>query len=73
MTAYYDTRFGSSAHLPETPKSCDELLPLVMHMVDFTVHDEKVILTRKLLLTEQFRDERVKELASVRLAGISSS
>ena len=35
-----------------------------MHMVDFTIHDEKVILTRKLLLTEQFHDDRVKSLAT---------
>ena len=33
-------------------------------MVNFTVHDEKIILTRKLLLTEQFHDDRVKKLAT---------
>jgi len=33
-------------------------------MIDFTVHDERVILTRKLLLTEQFRDERVCKMAT---------
>lgn len=64
MEAYYGERFGSPEHLPEIPNSCDELLSLVMNMVNFTVHDEKIILTRKLLLTEQFHDDRVKELAT---------
>ena len=64
MEDYYNERFGSPEHLPKTPTSCEELLFLVMHMVDFTIHDEKVILTRKLLLTEQFHDDRVKRLAT---------
>ena len=33
-------------------------------MVDFTVHDEKVVMTRKLVTIEQFRDERVRSLAT---------
>ena len=64
MEAYYNERFGSPEHLPQIPESCDELLSLVMHMVDFTIHDKKIILTRKLLLTEQFHDDRVKSLAT---------
>lgn len=64
MEAYYSERFGSPEHLPQIPISCEELLPLVMHMVDFTIHDEKVILTRKLLLTEQFHDDRIRRLAT---------
>lgn len=64
MEAYYSERFGSATHMPESPKTCDELFQLTMQMVDFTIHDEKIILTRKLLLTEQFHDERVKKLAT---------
>ena len=64
MEAYYNERFGSPEHLPKTPTSCEELFILAMHMVDFTIHDEKVILTRKLLLTEQFHDDRIKRLAT---------
>ena len=64
MEAYYSERFGSPEHLPQIPLSCEELFSLVMHMVDFTIHDEKVILTRKLLLTEQFHDDRIKRLAT---------
>ncbi|MDO5436097.1 MAG: TetR/AcrR family transcriptional regulator [Clostridia bacterium] len=64
MEAYYRECFGSPDHLPEIPGSCDALFSLTMHMVDFTIHDEKIILTRKLLLTGQFHDERVKSLAT---------
>ena len=64
MEAYYAARFGSPEHLPEIPKTADEFYSLVMQMVGFTIHDEKIILTRKLLLTEQFHDARVKKLAT---------
>ncbi|MBR6538127.1 MAG: TetR/AcrR family transcriptional regulator [Lachnospiraceae bacterium] len=64
MEVYYGDRFGSAENMPKTPKSCDELFHLTMNMIDFTVHDERIILTRKLLLTEQFHDERVCRLAT---------
>ena len=64
LEAYYAEHFGSPEHLPEIPNNADEFYSLVMQMLDFTVHDEKIILTRKLLLTEQFHDDRVKNLAT---------
>ena len=64
MEAYYGERFGSAEHMPEVPKSGEELLALSMKRIAFTVQDERVILTRKLLLTEQFHDERVCKLAT---------
>ena len=64
LEAYYTAHFGSPEHLPETPKTIEEFYSLTMNMVDFTIHDEKIILTRKLLLTEQFHDDRVKSLAT---------
>ena len=64
MEAYYTARFGSVERLPEIPESMEAFFSLVMHMVNFTIHDEKIILTRKLLLTEQFHDDRVKKLAA---------
>ena len=33
-------------------------------MVNITVHDEKIIMTRKVLTLEQFRDVRARELAT---------
>ena len=65
MEGYYTSQFGSPDQLPPVPASCDELLALTMRMLDFTMHDERVILTRKLLLAEQFRDERARQLATL--------
>ncbi len=64
MIAYYSRRFGSSEHLPPVPDTLDELFAMTMRMVDFTVHDEKIVMTRKVLAIEQFRDERARALAS---------
>ena len=64
MGEYYDERFGSENNLPKVPESCDELIDLTMHMVDFTIHDSRVIRIRKILLMEQFRDEQARNLAT---------
>ena len=64
MAAYYDARFGSPEHLPPVPDSLDGLLAMTMHMVEFTVRDERIVKTRKLLTIEQFRDDRARALAT---------
>ena len=64
MIAYYGEHFGSSEHLPPVPDSLEELTRLTMQMVNITVHDEKIIMTRKVLTLEQFRDTRARELAT---------
>ena len=64
LIAYYETRFGSMEHLPPVPDSLEELITMTMRMVSFTVHDETVVKTRKMLTIEQFRDERARELAT---------
>ena len=65
MEAYYVSRFGSPERLPPVPKSCGELFTMTMRMLEFTMHDKRVILTRKLLLTEQFRDDRARQFAAL--------
>ena len=64
MIAYYDAHFGSTEHLPPVPDSLEGLVAMTKKMVDFTIHDENVIKTRKLLTIEQFRDERARALAT---------
>ena len=64
LVAYYEARFGSPEHLPPVPDSLEELVTMTMHMVSFTIRDEKVVKSRKLLSIEQFRDERARELAT---------
>ncbi len=64
MIAYYGDRFGSPEHLPPVPDSLEALTRLTMRMVNVTVHDEKIVMTRKALTLEQFRDPRARELAT---------
>ena len=64
MISYYAERFGSPEHLPPVPDSLDGLVTMTMRMVNITIHDEKIIMTRKLLSIEQFRDERARDLAT---------
>lgn len=64
MQEHYKAHFGSIEHLPPVPNSCGELASLAMGMVNFTIHDERIILTRKMLLMEQFRDPRARDLAT---------
>ena len=64
MIAYYGARFGSPEHLPPVPDSLEGLVDMTMRMVNFTVHDERIIMTRKVLTLEQYRDVRARELAT---------
>lgn len=64
MIAYYGARFGSPEHLPPVPDSPEGLVEMTMRMVNFTIHDEKIVMTRKVLAIEQFRDPRAKALAT---------
>ena len=64
MITYYADHFGSAEHLPPVPDSPEEFITMSMQMVNFTMHDEKIIMTRKVLTLEQFRDVRARELAT---------
>ena len=64
MIAYYADHFGSTEHLPPVPDSLEGLVTMTMHMMNITVHDEKIIMTRKVLTLEQYRDVRARELAT---------
>ena len=64
MIAYYEEHFGSSEHLPPVPNSPEELTQMTMRMVNLTVRDERIVMMRKVLTLEQFRDVRARELAT---------
>ncbi len=64
LIAYYDERFGSPENLPPVPDSLEELVVMTKRMVDFTIRDQKIVMSRKLLSIEQFRDERARELST---------
>ena len=64
MIAYYGERFGSAEHLPPVPESLEGLVQMTMRMVNLTIRDERIIMTRKVLTLEQYRDERARALAT---------
>ena len=64
MIVYYEERFGSPERLPPVPDYPEALTRLTMQMVNVTIHDEKIVMTRKVLTLEQFRDPRARELAT---------
>ena len=64
MIAYYAERFGSAEHLPPVPESLEELVVMTLRMSELTIRDEKIVMTRKVLSIEQFRDTRAKALAT---------
>ena len=64
MIAYYGARFGSPENLPPIPDSLEGLVAMTRHMTDVIIRDEKIIMTRKLLSIEQFRDDRARDLAT---------
>ena len=64
MIAYYGEHFGSAEHLPPVPDSPEGLVDMTMGMANFTVHDERIVMTRKVLTLEQYRDARACKLAT---------
>ena len=64
MIAYYAERFGSAEHLPPVPDSPEGLTQMTMRMVNLTIRDERIVMTRKVLTLEQYRDPRARELAT---------
>ena len=64
MIAYYGERFGSADHLPPVPDSLEDFVSMTMRMVNLTIHDDRIVKTRKVLTLEQFRDERARDLAT---------
>ena len=63
VEAHYSQGFGNAAFSLGELASCEELEGVVLALFDFTVHDRMIILARKILLTEQFRNERARRLA----------
>ena len=64
LEAYYAAHFGSPERLPPVPESLEALVEMTMELAAFTVSDEKVVMSRKMLSIEQFRDDRARALAT---------
>ena len=64
MEKYYGEHMKARQDSLTIPQNVEELYQMTMGMVNFTLHDQKVILTRRILTKEQFQDNRVRELAN---------
>ena len=64
LDLHYEKNFGSVDNLPPIPSSGEELVQLVNKMTAFTINDENIRMIRKTVMMEQFRDEKVMDLAT---------
>lgn len=60
----YEEGFGLKNKRGESPKSMDELIENAMGRIQFTMYDDVIRKTRRILAMEQFRSERMAELTT---------
>lgn len=61
---YYEMNFGSGVHLVDIPSTVNELIDISLKRIMFTMHDETIRNTRKILMMEQFRNPYIAAIAS---------
>lgn len=64
VEVYYDENFGSVNNPGEIPSSMEELITLSLKRIEFTLHDPVVKKVRRMLTMEQFRNNRIAQLAT---------
>lgn len=64
VISHYEEGFGLKNKLGEFPESMDELIENAIGRIQFTMHDDIVRKTRRILAMEQFRNKRMAELTS---------
>ena len=60
----YEEGFGLKNKRGESPESIDELIENAMRRIEFTMYDDVIRKTRRILAMEQFRSERMAELTT---------
>ena len=60
----YEEGFGLKNKRGESPESMDELIENAMGRIQFTMYDDVIRKTRRILAMEQFRSERMAELTT---------
>jgi AcrR family transcriptional regulator len=73
MSAYYAERFGSRENMPPVPDTLDALVEMTMQMADITIHDEKIVMTRKLLTIEPHIEQFLYDSVFQRLKSLHCS
>ena len=70
---YYNEKFGFEQNNVKIPDSMDELIANAFEQINFTMNDESIKKTRKLLTLEQFRNKKIAKIASTHICeGISN-
>ncbi len=64
VMSHYEEGFGLKIKPGQAPKSMDELIEAAMEKIKFTMHDDIVQKTRRILAMEQFRSKRMAELTT---------
>ena len=64
VASHYEEGFGLKQEQKELPKSMEELIENAMRKIQFTMHDDIIRKTRRILAMEQFRSKRMAELTS---------
>ena len=64
VASHYDEGFVSKNRLGELPDSMDVVIEKAMGSIFFTMHDDIIRKTRRILAMEQFRSRRIAELTT---------
>lgn len=64
LEEYYATNFGSAQNIRRFPESTEELITMSLARINYTMHDPQIKKIRRLIVSEQFRDERMCMLAT---------
>ena len=64
VASHYEEGFGLKKKPEEFPESMDELIENAMEKIQFTMHDDIVRKTRRMLAMEQFRSKKTAELTT---------
>ena len=64
VISHYEEGFGLKKKPGDYPQSMDELIENAMEKIKFTMHDDIVRKTRRILAMEQFRSKRMAELTT---------
>ena len=64
LEEYYSVHFGTAQQVGPIPGSLDEFKQQTLDRLHFTLHDQRIVKVRHLLCLEQFRNQRLSELAT---------
>ena len=64
VSSHYEEGFGITEEAEDFPGSMEELIENAMVKIKFTMHDDIVRKTRRILAMEQFRNNRMAELTT---------